>query len=663
MSYQKIENIKVIGKIIFGTDSLIKLGTSHQLQLIANNSSGSIFLSSGTGGISLDSTSGSGSSGSQNGPILLVSKAASSWINSQSNLSFETLSSGDINISSVDSVNITANSNSSWTNTTSKITLKTLTSGDIDLTSAGAFNFNSSGNSIITVSSGNLTLDANESLELVSTTVNIGTEGGVINVLGNLHVSGTTTTVNSTNLNIGENAIILNSSPSGSNIDSSILMKRSGVDITTYDSFPTSSYTTGSSVGVSGIASYNSLKLNSSDTTTAINSWIKITSGLFSDQIGQVVSIDASDATIKTNSSSIQLTGSSFFVSSSGTVLTGVGSLFTSELQIGQEILVTNDITETYYVSDISSDTIAILTGNTSNIEGVNCEILMVPWDPIDLASGTYTVSGSSGSMIVTCSNDFTSTISSGCSVQFVISGTKETYYVTGILTSKIATLSNTNLTTGSSSVGYLISPGSGLNYNVYNNIYAGIVFKASSKEFRFETTLSSSLTNIEPISLLDIVANKATLNNISLTGETISSTTGSWSTGSYSIGSLSGGVLSLLGGLSSNSNMIIESSTILGPLVDIRQCSSTAEPVLSLTQANYTAPILTISGKSSPLGTGDFSTYTDPTKSIVSAVGNGNITGAQIEGYFMVNLTDNSSGTNPLTSGSYYIPIYSLNS
>ena len=73
-------------------------------------------------------------------------------------------------------------------------------------------------------------------------------------------------------------------------------------------------------------------------------------------------------------------------------------------------------------------------------------------------------------------------------------------------------------------------------------------------------------------------------------------------------------------------------------------------------------APIFTVSSKSVPYGSGGFSTFTDPTKSLVAAVGNGNITGAEIQGYFMTSITDNSNGTNPISNGNYYIPFYSLN-
>ena len=664
MSWIKQENLKLIGQILFGVDSMIQLGSSHQLKIIANNDAGSLLLSGGTGGITLDSTKGSGNSGSQLGALSLISKSSSSWLNSSSNLSLQTLNSGNINLTSINAINIVSNTESSWTSNNSNLLLQTLISGNVNITSIDAFNFSAVKDSSISVSAGELILNSNIDIEILAPTVNIGSSNGIVNILGNLHVVGSSTILSSTNLNVGTNSIIVNALPSGSNVDSSILVKRSGSDITTYDSAPIASYTTGASSGNTGIGSHNTLTLNSSDTFSGVNSWIKLTSGPLINQIAQILTKTDNIVTINTLSSPISLTGSAFNVTSDGTVLTGTETLFTTQLMVGQTITISNSIAQTYIISNIISDTSVTLSNNSNIISGVSAQLIIDGWDPsILLTSGTYIVSGTSGYMIITGSNSFTSNLTAGASIQVTIGGSLEIYYVTGITSGTIATLSNHNLTIGTSTTTAVIcSPGSTIGYSVYNDIYAGIVFKATTKQFVFESTLNTSNTIITPISLLDIKAAIGTFNSIVIANTGISTSTGAWSSGNYSVGTLSGSMLSLSGGLSSTSNMIIESSTINSSLVDVRQCNSNANPVISLLQSHSSAPILSISSKSTPIGSGLFSTYNDITKTLVSSIGNGNINAAEIMGYFMINVTDNSNGTNPIASGIYHVPFYSLN-
>lgn len=123
----------------------------------AKFNTGSVDILSGTGGINLDATLGnSTTTGSVSGPINLISKAASSWSNTSSNLTIQTVTAGDTIINSAEDVIINSttgtfiDSNGPVTvgavNSTS-ITVGSLTSattigGDLNVTGDATFSSN-----------------------------------------------------------------------------------------------------------------------------------------------------------------------------------------------------------------------------------------------------------------------------------------------------------------------------------------------------------------------------------------------------------------------------------------------------------------------------------------------------------------------------------------
>lgn len=158
-------------------------------------------------------------------------------------------------------------------------------------------------------------------------------------------------------------------------------------------------------------------------------------------------------------------------------------------------------------------------------------------------------------------------------------------------------------------------------------------------------------------------VTGTLTAGSFSLSGTDAGAGGGSWSAGSYSASAWTDGAFSISGGLNiTNSNFQIRgdgsADALNKPIIDVRQEATDGGRVARFTQVNGGESIFEINSISTADGS-----FTDVTKAIVAAPGNTNITGAQIAAYFRVMITDNSAetGTNKLTSGHYYIPVYEL--
>ncbi len=123
--------------------------------------------------------------------------------------------------------------------------------------------------------------------------------GGNAVVAGNLTVSGTTTTVNSTVVNIADNTLVLNAGPSGSGKDAGILMSRYQVDndAGTGDVVSdTAKYTT--TIDSSADSTHITLASGANTNNDYYNDWwIKITSGSAVNNVRKITAYDGATLT------------------------------------------------------------------------------------------------------------------------------------------------------------------------------------------------------------------------------------------------------------------------------------------------------------------------------------------------------------------------------
>lgn len=108
MSLQTLENIKIDSVTFSGVGSVHNPSDSS-LTITSQKNISALNIESGSGGILIDSTKGEGNSGSVSGSIKLVSKADSSWLNTESDLILKTITSGNIDISSVEDLKLNGN--------------------------------------------------------------------------------------------------------------------------------------------------------------------------------------------------------------------------------------------------------------------------------------------------------------------------------------------------------------------------------------------------------------------------------------------------------------------------------------------------------------------------------------------------------------------------
>lgn len=308
MSSWSTANVKVPQgrKISFGADTNLAIysDSSDVLKVIATTDAGSLSLSSGLGGISLDATVGTTGTGSQNGPISLISKGASSWTNNSSTLEIKSTGvNGKLNLSTeIDDLTLSAG-------------------GDMAIDSIGLLNIGTNGASGIM----------------------LGSATNHTTVAGNLLVNGTVKTVSRTNVDIGENLLTLNSASGGSatGIDSGLLIQPAPADITA-----TGVPLGGPFVSTASGAAANQLGLQLEDSVTVVNTIVGISSGLFNGQALRVKSVASDVATFDDNWTPMSLSGTINNVAFSFTtsLVTILGSDFVSgELKEGCVISVVFD--------------------------------------------------------------------------------------------------------------------------------------------------------------------------------------------------------------------------------------------------------------------------------------------------------------------------------
>lgn len=393
-----------LGDIRLKDSKILKFGDSDEFTFFCNNENqltlksttdlGKLAFTAGTGGIVIDSSAGSGTSGTVNGPISLISKADSNWQVTSANLNLETAGSGNVLITAAESMNLTGSANSTYQVNSANLNLKTDTTGNVAITAAdaltlsssnGAINLNATGAanvvanendlSLSTVTSGNViitsagsisetagtshTMDAATIVSIgttAATDVFIGRDGQNTTINGNLIVSGTTTTVSGNSTIFTDNLIVLNSGPSGEPLgatyDGGLLVDRSAADVTS----DVPSHATGTSTG----STTTTVKLE--DSTDYTNHYIKLTDGLMNGQFKLITSMTGDEATVS-EWQSTPLTGSNFTVGSSGTTLVGIETQFETELRVGATISI-ND--QNYVVLSIADDVNATLDGVNS---------------------------------------------------------------------------------------------------------------------------------------------------------------------------------------------------------------------------------------------------------------------------------------------------------
>ena len=371
-----LNNVYIKNALLFQSNLNLQIKSivTDQLLIRANYADGGLAFDAGTGGITLDATMGTGSSGSTAGPISLISKAASSWAVSGAALTLsaantiETSASGSISKTAASGMTLTATAGTlalaataGATTETSGTTITktgatgmtlTATAGALALAATAANTTETSGTTIVKNAGTSMSLDAVTTVSIgtsTATNVTIGNSsnpvtinGNTTTVNGNLVVNGTTTNILSTTLLEADNLLVLNSStggnPVGAGNDGGLLIDRSAADIqanTTNDT-PVSS---GTSVGVtSGLAAPTSITLGAN--TNYNGSYVALTSGLLSGQIRKLSAMTGSSGVATLNSAwtPAALTGTSFSVS--GTVLTGVGTAFNTQLTAGSNIAI-----------------------------------------------------------------------------------------------------------------------------------------------------------------------------------------------------------------------------------------------------------------------------------------------------------------------------------
>ena len=648
------------GGEILVTSAGITTISSHGASSWTNATGDLDLLTTGSGAVNIHPTgafgviAGANSSVAITGTLGVASTGASSWANDTGDLALSTTTSGAVNITSIGASTIDAKGGDLTLETTTGSGGNVVVGSNaaVNVTAATAFSV-TAGSATVAVTGGDVTVSTDKSIILSSSDVTIGASGGKTNIVGDLNVEGTMTVVNSSTIDVGNNQIVLNSAPYGSSVDSGMLIQRSGEDIVANVPVFTS-HTADATVNAVAPA-FNVMSLASGDTAnTAVGSWVQLTSGPLINEIGQVTAITTGangHATINSHNYVSPLTGVSFTVSGGGISLLGDGTtLFLTELTVGNVISVTDDVhTYTYTVVGIADNQHATLSGGT-DINGLNANVVGNGWGSVALVGGgTYTIGATS---ITASSGTPFSVLSPGETVSAVVSGVTKLFQVVSITNNQNIVITSQGVTGTSTSMA-VESPGYTATYKTYNEVYAGVVFNSTTKTFNFEASLDpSNGTVLSAPTLIDIAANQATLNSLALTGVTAAILTGggTWSAGTYTPGTFADYAFELSGGFATSSNILMQSSSVSGPLLDIRQDNTTtAEPVMALTQVKIDAPFFSFSGLSNNTALGASIVPISP-----------NVTGAEALGYAMVNVVDNSV-TNPLSSGIYYIPLYKL--
>ncbi len=359
--------------------------------------------------------------------------------------------------------------------------LKHLTTTDSTVSTDGAFvvaggvgiakKLNVAG--ITKVSNSTATTTTTDGAFIVTGGVGIGgglNVGGNAVIGGNLTVSGTTTTVNSTTLTIADNAIVLNTAPSGMGIDSGMVMKRYQVanDAGTGDivnETPTATFTIESAISTTQFG----LPASASSVDNYYTGWwIKITSGTNTNNVRKITGYVGSTR-IVTLASAMTTTGAN---NSDGV------SLYSNTCSA----FAWNSTTGTFIAGITPSDGSPSIT--YTSYAGIKGGVLTAAatTDASSTSTGSLIVAGGAGiakSLYVGSSTDSSST-STGALVVTGGVGIGAKLTVGGV-----ATIAATTTSTSSTTGALVVSGGVG----IAENLYVGGTFGMAS------TTDSSSTT------------------------------------------------------------------------------------------------------------------------------------------------------------------------
>lgn len=672
------------GKLKFGgtsTTSTLSIHSSiaNQLDIDATNAAGKISLTSGTGGLAFNSAAAG------NGGITMTSAAASSWTNTGANTTLSTLTSGNLILNSINQVTIDAVTDSHFKTTTGNLTVGTTGAGGnllLNTTSSGTVTI-SSNTSLTETAVTTTSIDAGTVLNLgtsTATSINVGngvapmSMNGNVTITGNLSVSGTSNVIDSTTIDVGAPFIVVNSDP-GNNINKGGLLVQESASTIVAGTATQTGLSSQSDVTSAASAASFTLDTLANDTTSAIGTYIEMTSGPMSGQYAQITDINTIGGKPVASVSTGQtvLTGSAFVVSGGGTTLTGTGSAFTTDLSFGDTVQITdvNGVVQTYIIQTVVSATSATTNGSNANdITGVSGEVSVNGWLPTALTAPTTYVVSSSGTVLSGSGTAFTTELQLGASILLTIGGVSQAYVVSGITDNTNATLNGTNTNDGTSTATTLLGVGQGITYSAYLNSFAGAVYDSSASLWKFET--ASNQLAIPGDNYLNIQALGASFDTVTSTATGTASNSGSWSAGTYTPGTVTG-TNPFSGAIGVNSNVVIAGNggtsgtlPISGPVVEIAQTTTgtSATSVIELLQSDNTKSFLTYSGESVSSGT-----TTDITSSLVfgtdvdGGYSNDLITNAQQRAYLQVLVTDNSASVYPnkVGTGTYYVPLYTL--
>jgi hypothetical protein len=187
----------------------------------------------------------------------------------------------DFTISNSGDLTITPSGNDTTLSSTLTVNDATTLSSTLDVT--GNVNLNNDSDATSSTNGGSLTVDGGAA---IAKKLFVGTD---LTVGGDLFVSGTTTTVNSTTVDITDNILKLNSGPSGSSYDSGLIIERfqSSNDLASGDVISDIAKETQSIQS----ATNNTITLaNTSNSTNDYYKgwWVKITSGSGIDQVRKI---------------------------------------------------------------------------------------------------------------------------------------------------------------------------------------------------------------------------------------------------------------------------------------------------------------------------------------------------------------------------------------
>lgn len=643
MSNSQVSNILIKGAQTLGPTTSTAISMSGDVNNLLSITTGietlsGISLVTGSAGFVADSTSG---------PITLTGDAASKLstsaglltIGDSTNITGVTVNAGTsaatltlgggagaVAVGTADSTTVTIGSATNSTGVTVNSGTGGLTLGGAG---AGTVTVGSTATTQITVGTTSNPVDISASI-LTVTAPSAFTGDMIIN--GSLDVNGVIThdgIISTVAVSTIETKVAIGCpTTSTGTLDVGLSMCRGGAGVTGDVSAYTSTDITRVNFTATAAISYGIVQIPDDDAVTKLGSWLTIGVGT-STQTVQVTDVTDQVATINANPAPQTKTGTVTFTNSTGALVGGTGTggiitSFLSELNVGDQITVTDS--STLIDSVLTILTIADDTNATASSD------LGIDITSVSTFTRTYsvftptTVTGTMTNFSIV-SGDLTNATDGitemGVGATISVTGTAGTvlYYVTAVTATTASILDSGGGTPADDAspnitAVLVITPGliSG-GYTTYNESTAAFIYDESIDKFVMGTQTNSDQTIYNTA---DFVAREGTVE--SLVSSTSSTTVSATS---------------------------VEQTAITGN-------DAVAALAVKTAAANT---LMSFEGESVDSGA-----FTAIDQTIVSdGTVNTLITGAVIEGYCRIYITDNNTG-NGVTSGAYYLPFYSLN-